>query len=938
MKRSLFVLAIIFTAAFAGNNVASAYTEADLNNRLIGGFSTAYTWDRNCWDAMHANRAAGQAVRTAINNGGAYSGALWMHPYGNPSTTEVQLSGANVNATSIQLQISAVDFICSSLVAPDGAGADYPNTSDRLVGTTGGQTPDRAPGAIGSAGNLPAATGSNWTITGTSASTGYVAPGIIGSTLGTPRDASTRYWFGASPALTYIHTNAAGQAVPFTDGEQIVINIWYRKIAAFHYSPPDSRGTYTCLGNLANAGSWSNFAPCQDTLAQFVVTVRVPGPDGAFDSATCDGLNGWTLDSKPGPFASSTNVHAYFSTKPDFANAGHNEGFAAASNGTGGIGVNLGDHGLTHYNRPDIPPARPQYNYASGSNLFGWNWQLQGNSDPSASQFINGQQWYVTPYVISNSGSGPNPAMATRTFGPCYSYSLTPTSSVNGNGAAPKSAEAAPTDTIKFNYDVDNTGLTKSQGTWWTARMFIVPSTTSWTPGTTTKILTGAGANGNNIPTGISSTVLAYQDGGFIFNNGSNKNIMNKTKYSNLGYNSDMTTGDISIDLGGISLNIGDRVCTVLEVDPLDQTTTGAHAIQSAPACVTITKQPQMQIRGADSVSGALNMDDRTGTPVKIDKEGGFIGSGYNASNSTNNNASRGSWSQYGLIANGNSTNTTGGLLSNFGSAGYTTTSNATWSSSNACKLWFANTTGNGNSSSCSGTSATTGGKFGDLNHTISLPPGAMATSQTAAQAAITTKTVTNYTSTSMNLNTQANGVYYHQGNINISGSAIPNSRQIYLIVTGDVTVSGNITANGPYVSLDQIPIITVAANNINVSSGVTNIFGTYIAGVNGSGATAQQGTFNSCNAGYTGASADMSATGACSTSPGLMINGAIITRNSPKFQRTYGGDSSATTATAPAEVVNYGPNLFLTPYVDSTNGANMLWKTTQEVRLPARL
>jgi hypothetical protein len=72
-----------------------------------------------------------------------------------------------------------------------------------------------------------------------------------------------------------------------------------------------------------------------------------------------------------------------------------------------------------------------------------------------------------------------------------------------------------------------------------------------------------------------------------------------------------------------------------------------------------------------------------------------------------------------------------------------------------------------------------------------------------------------------------------------------------------------------------------------------------------------------------------------------LIVNGAIVTKQTPKFQRTIGGgkDNPATLineVTMPAEIINYQPNLFLTPYVSDSDGGGV-WKTDVISELPAR-
>ncbi|MCL2038276.1 hypothetical protein FWG95_04765, partial [Candidatus Saccharibacteria bacterium] len=209
-----------------------------------------------------------------------------------------------------------------------------------------------------------------------------------------------------------------------------------------------------------------------------------------------------------------------------------------------------------------------------------------------------------------------------------YNYTLHPKAYLGG------SDQALPGDTVSFKYDVLNDGPTKSRGTWWTARLFVVPASVSYSPSSMgEKIIGGVGANGNNVPAGVTRNdgmtpnSGANQDGGWIFNLNPPNNNGNSMTLTSSGqtYADRIQNGVINVRLANFSLDVGDRVCSVLEVAPSDHTANGRTA-QSAPVCITITKSPQLNLRGTDSYSGARYWGDNS---AQINKEGGFKSSKF---------------------------------------------------------------------------------------------------------------------------------------------------------------------------------------------------------------------------------------------------------------------------------------------------------------------
>jgi hypothetical protein len=380
----------------------------------------------------------------------------------------------------------------------------------------------------------------------------------------------------------------------------------------------------------------------------------------------------------------------------------------------------------------------------------------------------------------------------------------------------------------------------------------------------------------------------------------------------------------------------GDKICSYLAVNNwsvIDNNIASTVAASNI-SCVSIVKKPALHLRGSDSVSGAKYWGTTTNTIGTSGSIGGFTGSSYNSSIPLNQ--VRGSFSQYSLITNG--------PIANLGSAGYTMTSLAGETGSgtiatggNPCRLDFANIDGTGgnnmNRTTCGGSSTSTSGssnlgKFtvnGSVDNNtriISLPDVSKATTQSGA---------------TVNLNNLNTGTYkYTASNLTLSGT-VKLGQHIVIYATGKVTVDSidyATNSSGKYNNLGEVPSLVVYANgDIDVNHTVTTLYGVYIAG----------GTLNTCKGYTTGTTAAaLSQSGACNQQ--LTINGALVTKNSPKFQRTFGSGNNNTTALnntnsamAPAEIVNYQPNLFLTPAYINGSGGNGLWQTVGQRGLPAR-
>ena len=226
---------------------------------LIGGTGTAVAWDDACYWQMRYNRSIGQDPRAAINNGGSYAAHIWVSYGGRGSQLEVEVPRGT---TTIPLQLNGVTFVCSSLVSPDGAGADYGSNDGRIV-KSGNAPNDRRPNPMGGSTNWPAFAGSRFRVDSTSASpAGSVGLGG-GTVLSYLRDNNSRYWF-ANP-LRFNYTKSGG----FTETTNVTVTVRGRHISQFY------DWAWHCTPAGPNfIGGW-NYNTCPQQSMSFNIKVTV---------------------------------------------------------------------------------------------------------------------------------------------------------------------------------------------------------------------------------------------------------------------------------------------------------------------------------------------------------------------------------------------------------------------------------------------------------------------------------------------------------------------------------------------------------------------------------------------------------------------------------------------------------------------------------------
>ena len=180
-------------------------------------------------------------------------------------------------------------------------------------------------------------------------------------------------------------------------------------------------------------------------------------------------------------------------------------------------------------------------------------------------------------------------------------------------------------------------------------------------------------------------------------------------------------------------------------------------------------------------------------------------------------------------------------------------------------------------------------------------------------------------------------------GVLTINESTIPAGYDIQIFADHGVNINGNVGHDTPgslttvvdagetkaYANLTKVPNLTVVARdgNINISSSVNYITGTYVA---------VKGSFNSC---YN--MDNLGITGNCNNK--LKVNGAVVSKNAPKLHRTFGSGNNSNvnqwdgnTITSTSEWFNYTPNLWLSKYLSGSDTIDDFTTTSMNI-LPTR-
>lgn len=289
-QRVILSLALVFAVVgavfvIAPSVQADRYTRAQLDVRLENGINTAINWDSNmsdpdsCRSVTDLARRNGASIATLRNNyintsfagrsTASYRSSTWLSKLGFPNTTNPVTVA--YGATSIDLQINNLSFLCGTLVMPDvGTSCSGLSTASmfddaRWVYTT---NPDQSPNPLGNSCLRPARTGTHTRIegvtvtsTGSFGGTTNVTPG---SQLAVTRDNLSRYWFSAPIGFRYTFN------APVTTSGTVRLTLRVKRIQS--YNTGDDR----CVsgGRSITVASPTDYARCDVTTDSVALQIQ----------------------------------------------------------------------------------------------------------------------------------------------------------------------------------------------------------------------------------------------------------------------------------------------------------------------------------------------------------------------------------------------------------------------------------------------------------------------------------------------------------------------------------------------------------------------------------------------------------------------------------------------------------------------------------------
>jgi hypothetical protein len=365
------------------------------------------------------------------------------------------------------------------------------------------------------------------------------------------------------------------------------------------------------------------------------------------------------------------------------------------------------------------------------------------------------------------------------------------------------------------------------------------------------------------------------------------------THYNNGGANScvDKGSGTQSFPAGSTTLAmlnnemidantpVGTRICFTLSVRPYSQA--NGNWRHSVPVCITVSKQPKLQVWGGDV------------------RTRGSIETGTTIASSAGTDKLFGSWVEYGgFSVGGNSGFASGSGLNN----GNTSTgAPSVWN-----KLTFANVNASG-----------TPGNYG-----LFMLPGLPTLSDQFIGPA---------SGGAMNNDLSAlGGGTYVVGSYLINGGTVGQvagrGKTIIIVSSGTITIDGNITYAGPgpgdtFSSISQLPQVIIIAKNINIKNSVTQIDAWLLT-------TDPSGAINTCS---DRAVTDPLNSKVCTNR--LTVNGPVVTQHL-HLRRTAGSDT-VPQAGDPAEVFNLRPDTYLWAQARASQAGKA--QTVYSVELPPR-
>ncbi len=374
------------------------------------------------------------------------------------------------------------------------------------------------------------------------------------------------------------------------------------------------------------------------------------------------------------------------------------------------------------------------------------------------------------------------------------------------------------------------------------------------------------------------------------------------------------TNGLASATINAANYNPGDWVCVfgaVSRYSTANKDNSTSYRVNH-PVCVVIAKEPEVQFLGDDVHAG----DNITGLPVNNNAT--VFTSHFNAQNSVGQQATFGSWAEYGIFAPARISSISGGAVS--GPNGYAP---AQIPDLTANPLSFANT------------GVIAGYPYGDWGAAQQIPSIESFAAQYPATSSVGASSLDLSAMQSLGVGTSSAKhimrVPLTAANTNLAGNFTANGVAI-LESQGTVTITGNINLQQqPITSLGSAAQVIIIADKIIVNSNVTNIDAWLVARPTvGDPSGGQISTCDSIMPNYI----DGLTLGVCNAP--LQINGALMARE-VQFRRTYGADKT-TGYNTPAEVVNLRADAYMWAQPASAgSGGGLPIETTFTTELPPR-
>lgn len=453
---------------------------------------------------------------------------------------------------------------------------------------------------------------------------------------------------------------------------------------------------------------------------------------------------------------------------------------------------------------------------------------------------------------------------------PQYNYELTPSVDTD------KSGIVEPDTTVKVTPDLGVSGSTTTEDTQWEVSQMIVPVGRT-IPGKANSPRAPCGSGGYYNTTGINCTNIAR--GTAKFNQSDN-----------------FISGTNPLRDWSVLLNypIGTKICFAFSVQPRSSSSNDwAH---SEPTCVTIGKNPKVQVLGGDLIVGRS-------------EEANIV-----TSTSLRGTTYYGSWSEYAIIPSGN----VEGMASASGYAGGMNTDNLC---NGLSLLTFTNansaTTPVCDNSNVGGYSIAAPSQFNAVVARLVPTTGVAPLNGAVRVQDLQSRTI-------------YSGVA--NGTINLSASAsgnvqIPAGKWVVINAPNtDVRITSNIKyTDGAIGRIGDIPQLVIIAKNIIINDNVDTVDAWLFA--NRSGA---DGVITTCDAPNIVEPAGLTA-GVCAAR--LTVNGPVVA-NRLNLYRTA-GSGTGTDAGKPAEVFNLRPDAYL--WASSFSGDNPKARTVLTTELPPR-